>query len=102
MSEIKCKLCNTIFVTKQALQKHENKKRKCNISTEFKCNKCNKFFTQKKNLIYHNEKDSCKQIIISESLDLNNTLTQILNDNNEINDKIFFIKKITSNTYFLP
>jgi len=98
MNEIKCKLCNTIFVNKQALQKHENKKRKCNIVTEFKCTKCNKFFTQKKNLIYHNEKDSCKTIIISESPDLNNTLTQILNDNNDLNDKIFFIKKITSNT----
>jgi hypothetical protein len=98
MSEITCKLCNSIFVNKQALQKHENKKRKCNVPTEFRCNKCNKFFTQKKNLIYHNDNDSCKPIIVSTTNDINNTLAQIINDNNEINDKIFFIKKITTNT----
>jgi uncharacterized C2H2 Zn-finger protein len=98
MNEIKCNLCNSIFVTKQALQKHVNKKRKFNITTEFKCSKCNKFFTQKKNLIYHNENDSCKPSIVSDTPDINNTLAQIINDNNEINDKIFFIKKITSNT----
>jgi rubredoxin len=98
MNEHKCKLCNTIFLSKQTLQNHENKKRKCNVPTEFKCAKCNKFFAQKKNLTYHTQKDACKLNIIVNDADINNTLLEILNDNSEINDKIFFIKKITSNT----
>ena len=44
MSIFKCSNCNILFVTKQSLEKHINKKNKCTIKTEFKCTKCNKYF----------------------------------------------------------
>ena len=75
-----CNLCNLTFFSKQSLQTHENKKRKCNIPTEFKCNKCNKFFTQNKNLKYHTDHDSCK---INNSYTINNKPI-ILDSKNDI------------------
>jgi hypothetical protein len=90
MNENKCKLCNLTFFSKQSLQTHENKKRKCNIATEFKCKKCNKFFTQKKNLISHNEKDACKLNITNNNI--NNDIKNILESNVDISDKVFLIK----------
>jgi len=57
--EYKCNNCNNIFVTKQSLKKHINKKNKCNIITDFKCTKCDRYFKQKKNLLEHCEKNKC-------------------------------------------
>ena len=53
-----CELCNDIFDTKQHLNQHLNKKKKCNMETEFKCVKCNKFFRYKKTLMDHQIKNN--------------------------------------------
>ena len=62
MSNFICNLCNNIFVTKQSLEKHMNKKNKCNIVSNFKCNKCNKYFKRNENLLEHNSKNICNII----------------------------------------
>jgi hypothetical protein len=56
MNNFTCEICKSVFTTKYGLEKHKNKKNKCNIETAFKCNKCNKFFLYNKTLKRH-EKD---------------------------------------------
>jgi len=81
-----CILCNNLFLSKQALQKHLVKKNKCNVQTEFQCKKCNKFFTQKKNLLHHMHNDLCKDHIIQP--------TVVLEPSNKISSKYDDIKNI--------
>jgi len=103
MEDNKCKMCNKLFTNKQSLQRHENKKIKCNIKTDYKCNRCNKYFTQKKNLIQHNEKNNC--ILINTDIQLNvsnkeehkNALLDILNSKLNNENKIKLIKIINPN-----
>jgi hypothetical protein len=82
----KCNLCNNLFLSKQALQKHLVKKNKCNIETDFQCKKCNKFFTQKKNLLHHTQNDLCKDHIIQPTI--------VLEPSNKISSKYDDIKNI--------
>jgi len=64
----KCEICLTEFKQKIGLQKHLNKKNKCNIITDFKCKKCNKYFKYNKNLLDHTNKNTCIKKIIEENL----------------------------------
>jgi uncharacterized C2H2 Zn-finger protein len=99
MNNYKCNNCNNIFVSKQSLEKHINKKIKCDIVTDYKCNKCNKYFKQKKNLLQHQEKDFCLSII-----DKNNSvpsmatdIKNILNSECTIDEKADLIITINDN-----
>ena len=58
-----CNLCNLSFMNKYSLERHRNKKLKCNKITEYKCENCNKCFTQKKSLLSHITKKLCKNIL---------------------------------------
>jgi len=99
----KCDLCNNIFISKQSLEKHMNKKNKCNIVSNFKCINCNKYFKQKKNLIDHNSKNLCNIIITKPNS--NNTFNDemysaikgIINSNITIQKKADYIRLICSN-----
>jgi len=102
MSNFKCNLCSHIFTTKQSLEKHQNKKIKCNDETEFKCKKCSRFFKQKKNLIEHTEKNICAEFIkekpthVTKSTSFND-INNIINSNIPIETKVDLIKLINDN-----
>jgi len=97
MEQYKCKKCNKILSNKQALDRHEKNKKKCNLVSEFKCDKCCKCFTQKKNLVYHIEKNICKPIIISGDNNENkNALLDIIESKIVISKKINMIKLINN------
>jgi len=68
MENYKCELCNYQFNTKYSLERHQTKKKKCNVITEFKCSNCYKCFAQRKNLLHHIEKDVCKSTQIQTQL----------------------------------
>jgi len=90
MENFICKKCNILFATKSSLERHLNKKSKCDTITDYKCNRCNKYFKQKNNLLQHNEKGICK----TGNIDL------VINNKNEkaildiIESKIAIDKKI--------
>ena len=99
MNNYKCNNCNNIFVSKQSLEKHINKKIKCDTVTDYKCNKCNKYFKQKKNLLQHQEKDSCIQIevITIETPSMTNDMRNILTCDCTIDEKAELIKTLNDN-----
>jgi hypothetical protein len=81
MESFVCNLCNHPFISKFSLDRHQQKKNKCNNITEFKCNKCNKYFAQKKNLLQHIENSNCK-IIVTQPIVNNNNL--IIKNNSNV------------------
>jgi len=85
MNNFKCDICSTEFTTKYGLEKHTNKKNKCNIITDFQCLTCLKYFKQKKNLIEHNLKNICKKtdqlITIPKQKNINLETSEDKNDN---------------------
>jgi hypothetical protein len=91
MNIFKCNICLIEFTTKQALEKHNNKKNKCNITTNYQCLKCYKYFKQKRTLIDHTTKNICNKM-------KNTIINSIKNDNIKIIDTIDTIvdTKITS------
>jgi hypothetical protein len=95
-----CKKCKIIFATKSSLERHINKKIKCDIKTNYKCNKCNKYFKQKNNLLQHTEKGICKNIQIE--IPVNNTsknekaILDIIESKITIDKKIIMLKLINS------
>jgi uncharacterized C2H2 Zn-finger protein len=99
MNNYKCNNCNNIFVSKQSLEKHINKKIKCDIVTDYKCNKCNKYFKQKKNLLQHQEKDLCAstQNISNNEPSINNDMRNILTCECTIDEKAELIKTLNDN-----
>lgn len=102
MNNYKCNLCSNIFVTKQSLEKHMNKKNKCNIVSNFRCNKCNKYFKRNENLIEHNSKNICNVINKPNSNDKPfndekySAIKGIINSNITIQKKADFIRLINS------
>ena len=94
MEQFKCNKCKKMLSNKQALERHANNKKKCNLITEFKCDKCNKCFTQKKNLVYHKEKNICKEIINTTNTTSKNekTILDIIESKISIESKIKLIK----------
>jgi hypothetical protein len=105
MEQFKCNKCKKILSNKQALERHANNKKKCNLITEFKCDKCNKCFTQKKNLVYHKEKNICKEIINTvDTFNTNNNISknqqnilEIIESKISIESKIKLLKIINNN-----
>jgi hypothetical protein len=95
-----CNLCDHPFISKFSLERHQQKKKKCNVLTEFKCNKCNKCFAQKKNLIQHTEKELCKIDVISKksSPETKNehAILDIINSKITTESKVKLIKVINS------
>jgi len=73
-----CNDCNLTFKTKQNLDKHINKRYKCNMISEFQCNTCKKYFTNKKNYTYHLNNQSCKKIRYNISEDKNEENTDFV------------------------
>ena len=71
MSSYKCDICHLEFKSKFGLDKHTNKKNKCNIITDYQCDKCLKYFRERRNLTDHKNKDFCKK---TEILNLTNKL----------------------------
>jgi hypothetical protein len=101
MNNFKCNLCSHLFTTKQSLQKHIDKKLKCNEATEFQCKKCNRYFQQKKNLVEHTEKKTCNFVIpikvpIQKKLTKDDNIKNILNSTIPIENKYKLIKLINN------
>ncbi len=55
MSSFICELCQKKFNTKYELERHQNRKNKCDKKTEFQCEKCLKYFNSKYYLKTHIE-----------------------------------------------
>lgn len=81
-NNFKCNLCFILFKSKFSLDRHQNKKIKCNLHTDYKCKKCNKFFREKRNLEQHIDKKICKIPMIKQNK-LNN---DIINENKMYNN----------------
>ena len=86
-----CDMCEQIFKTKQNLDKHLNKKFKCNIISEFQCDDCKKYFTNKKNYNYHLNQQSCKKKN-EINMESNDFIESILNANISNDTKINLLK----------
>ena len=96
MENFICNYCKLIFKSKFSLDRHQNKKNKCDKQTNYKCSKCNKYFKEKRNLTQHIEKDICKiPVIESNTLNIDkNNIESIIESNCSIQDKIFFLKTL--------
>jgi len=79
----KCEICLSEFTQKVTLQRHLNKKNKCNVTTDFQCKKCLKYFKYNKNLVDHTNKNTCIEKILIE-----NKKETINNDEQNIKDVI--------------
>jgi hypothetical protein len=64
MNNFVCDICNLDFKSKFGLEKHKNKKNKCNVVTKFQCDKCTKYFKSKQTLENHSEKCN-KEIVLT-------------------------------------
>ena len=100
MSEFTCKLCNYVFKTKFSLERHQNKKTKCNSKTEFKCEKCHKSFKTNQNLKYHINNTICDYLFKENKNNENDnyidkTIIDILEGEEE--NKIFLLKMLGLN-----
>ena len=91
MKNYNCNKCNQNFSTNQSLERHINKKNKCDIELDYKCEHCKKSFKYKKNLKEHFEKTKCN---INENTDEKMALKDILNKTIDINKKILIIKTL--------
>jgi hypothetical protein len=90
-----CNKCNQNFSTNQSLERHINKKNKCDIELDYKCEYCKKSFKYKKNLKEHYEKTKCNiNENINENTDEKMALKDILNKTIDINKKILIIKTL--------
>jgi len=85
MDKYKCKLCSEIFTTKFSLDRHTNKKNKCNIITSHQCKKCKKYFKQKKNLMEHHTKNICN---FNDSIEIYDNEDERIEKIEEIEDPI--------------
>jgi len=100
MLEFKCKICNYIFKTKFSLERHQNKKTKCNLKTEYKCDKCQKSFKTNQNLKYHISNTICDYLFKenenqNKNNDIDKTIIDILEGEEE--NKIFLLKMLGLN-----
>jgi hypothetical protein len=102
MDKFKCEICSETFKSKFSLERHHNKKNKCNIITNFQCLNCNKYFKYKKNLSEHQEKNICnnKNNIIKEiekdELIVENKINNNYINNDDISLKILIDSNITN------
>jgi len=100
MSNYICNDCNKEFSTKQHLENHSNKKKKCNEKTDYHCIECNKYFNSRYYLKQHQEK--CNEFnIANESnndiIELKNAVSFVINSNESNENKIMLLNKFKTN-----
>jgi len=87
----KCNKCKNEYSSLQALERHTNKKFKCDIINKYQCKVCNKSFKYNKNLQEHFQKTLCNEINTNDN---NKAIIDILQNEMIIDDKLFFLKKL--------
>jgi len=101
MSNYICNDCNKDFNTRQHLENHINKKKKCNEKTDFNCIDCNKYFKSRYYLKQHQE--SCKEYKNStietniDTIELKNAISFIINSNESNENKVMLLNKFKTN-----
>jgi hypothetical protein len=102
MNYFECVKCKEIFKTKQQLERHIDKKNKCDIITKFKCNNCSKYLGSSYNLQYHIDNNTCKEYAkplirpieqVQENNDIKIAIKSILLNNLSIKNKIILLSK---------
>ena len=91
MEKYDCKFCTESFKTKFNLDRHMNKKNKCNVITPFQCINCLKFFKYKKNLNEHQEKNICKQNIIIKDIEIEEIKNTNIINNKQIDTNLKYL-----------
>ena len=102
MNSFECIKCKEIFKTKQQLERHIDKKNKCDIITKFKCNNCSKYLGSSYNLQYHIDNNTCKEYAkplikpieqVQENNDIKIAIKSISLNNLSIKNKIILLSK---------
>lgn len=99
MNKFECIKCKEIFKAKQQLDRHLEKKNKCDIVTKFKCNICSKYLNSNYYLQKHIANNKCKEhsIITSstniESDDIKIAIKSILLNHQSVKNKIILLNK---------
>jgi hypothetical protein len=102
MNSFECIKCKEIFKTKQQLERHIDKKKKCDIITKFKCNNCSKYLGSSYNLQYHIDNNTCKEYAkplikpieqVQENNDIKIAIKSISLNNLSIKNKIILLSK---------
>jgi len=102
MNSFECIKCKEIFKTKQQLERHIDKKNKCDVITKFKCNNCSKYLASSYNLQYHIDNNTCKEYAkplikpieqVQENNDIKIAIKSISLNNLSIKNKIILLSK---------
>ena len=97
MNKFECIKCKEIFKAKQQLDRHLEKKNKCDFVTKFKCNICSKYLNSNYYLQKHIANNKCKEhsIITSstniESDDIKIAIKSILLNHQSVKNKIILL-----------
>ena len=101
MNKYICNDCEEIFNSKQTLERHKNRKNKCNEKKEFNCTGCNKYFKSGYYLKQHQEK--CIEFstndveINNDVIELKNAISFIINSSETNENKIMLLNKYKTN-----
>ena len=89
--EYVCNKCHEEFKCKQALEKHKNRKNKCDNITEYQCSKCKKYFSSKYYLKTHI--DQCIENKIKDDTDeLKKYIKSIVESDDSIEQQLLLLK----------
>ena len=97
MNKFICKLCDRNFNTKYDLDRHINKKNKCNDETSYKCKYCKRYFRSNQYLKLHNEKCEEKKEDIKINNDIKNAIKSIIESEENIEIKCLLLSKYKLN-----
>jgi len=102
MNSFECIKCKEIFKTNQQLERHIDRKKKCDVITKFKCNNCSKYLASSYNLQYHIDNNTCKEYAkplikpieqVQENNDIKIAIKSISLNNLSIKNKIILLSK---------